>query len=337
MRLASLYSLAPGAPRLPGHTHVEACRACSIADRCSGLPEAYLARFPLPPMRPIEDDKTRRRLTMVGTVQDQIARELVTTSLSPGDAGASIAEAIVRINFQCNQACTFCFVSTHLPSAGDDAIERAIVEAGARGERIVLSGGEPTLNPRLLDYVRLARRASGREVHVQTNAVRLDDVALVQGLRAAGVDVVFVSLHGVTPAVSDEVTQAPGTFVRTVAGLDNLAREGMRVEINFVICAVNYRELPDAVRFVAGRWPQAGFIVSFVAASTDLVPHDRALVPRYSDVMPHLSEAVRVARELGVRVSGFESMCGIPLCLVPAGLDTGSLHEKPPGSTRGSS
>jgi MoaA/NifB/PqqE/SkfB family radical SAM enzyme len=331
VRLASLYSLAPGAPPLADHTHVDACRSCAVADRCSGLPDAYLARFPLPAMSPIADDKTRRRLTMVGSVKEQIARELVTSSISAGDGGTPLVDAVVRINFQCNQACTFCFVSTHLPAAADEAIERAIADAGARGERIVLSGGEPTLNPRLPDYVRLARSASRHEVHVQTNAVRLDDAALVRSLADSGVAVVFVSLHGASAGVSDEVTQAPGTFVRTVAGLDNLARAGLRVAINFVVCTTNYRELPDAVRLVADRWPQAGFIVSFVAASTDLVPRDRSLIPRYSEVMPFIAEAVRVARARGVRVTGFDSMCGVPLCLVPSELEAEGLFEKPAG------
>jgi MoaA/NifB/PqqE/SkfB family radical SAM enzyme len=330
-RLASLYALAPGAPRLPRHAHVEACGSCAVADRCSGLPDAYVARFPPPAMHPVADDKTRRRLTMVGTTQEQIARELVTTSMSAGDGGPPLVDAVVRINFQCNQACTFCFVSTHLPAASHEAIEKAIVDAGARGERIVLSGGEPTLNARLLDYVRLARQASRHEVHIQTNAIRLADAALVERLAEGGVAVVFVSLHGATAAVSDEVTQAPGTFVQTLAGLDNLARAGVRIALNFVVCAVNYRELPGAVALVADRWPGAGFIVSFVAASTDLVPRDRSLIPRYSDVMPHIAEAVRVARARGLRLSGFDSMCGVPLCLVPAELETEALFEKPAG------
>jgi MoaA/NifB/PqqE/SkfB family radical SAM enzyme len=334
-RVASLYALAPGAPALPGHVHVDACRACIVADRCSGFALAYTARRPLPAVEPLRDDKMRRRLTMVGSVHEQIARELVTPSLTRGADGAPLVDAIVRINFHCNQACTFCFVSTHLPPAAEDVVERAIVDAGRRGERVVLSGGEPTLNPRVVDYLRLAKANSRHEVSLQTNAIRLDDEGLVRALEKAGLDEAFVSLHGATAEVSDFVTQAPGTFVRTVAGLDNLAKTAIRVGINFVLCATNHHEIEDAVRLVAARWPKAYFNVSFVAPSSDLVPRERALIPRYSDVMPHLTNAVRAARERGVTLSGFESMCGLPLCLVPAELDSAALVDKPEGFDAG--
>ena len=48
---------------------------------------------------------------------------------------------------------------------------------------------------------------------------------------------------------------------------------------------------------------------------------ERDLVPRYSDVMPHLREALGLAEQLGLWVSPLDSMCGIPLCLWPTQLD----------------
>jgi hypothetical protein len=87
---------------------------------------------------------------------------------------------------------------------------------------------------------------------------------------------------------------------------------------------------------VAARWPEVTITVSFVAASTDLVPLERELMPRYTDVLPHLAAGVRTARRLGVRLTGFESMCGIPLCLVPDDLSAFfALAEVPAGAARG--
>jgi pyruvate-formate lyase-activating enzyme len=260
----------------------------------------------------------RRRLSLASTVEDQVRRELVSLNREPGSKEP--AEHIIRVNFHCNQACRFCFVSTHLPSAGHDAVEEAIREAGRRGLHIVLSGGEPTLNARLVDYVRLAKSVSSKPVELQTNAVRLDDEALVQALVEAGLDQVFVSLHGCTATISDRVTEAPGTFARTVIGVDHLTRAGVFVVLNFVICSANHEDLVPYVRWVAGRWPRATVNFSFVAASTDVVPRDKHLIPRYSDVLPHLAEALRLAKDLDLATAGFESMCGLPLCLVPADL-----------------
>jgi MoaA/NifB/PqqE/SkfB family radical SAM enzyme len=230
-----------------------------------------------------------------------------------------LEEALVRVNFHCNQACDFCFVSTHLPPARIDEVERAIERAAGEGKRVVLTGGEPTLNARLAEYVALANRLSaGRwPVEIQTNAVLLDDETRVGSLIAAGLGAAFVSLHGSEASISDGITNAPGTFARTVVGIDNLVRAGVKVVINFVICTANKDDLPAVVDLVASRWPGVSLNVSFIAPSTEVVPREPWLVPRYSEAMPRVEEARLRALERGVSLLGFESMCGIPLCLVP--------------------
>ena len=324
--LPHLYKLSPGRRRQQRHQHVAACASCLVADRCSGLADAYLQHFSVPDLQPIVDEKARRRLSMLRPVPDQIAEELVMESLSADAAGQPLVDAIIRINFHCNQSCAFCFVSTHLPPATDAAIAAAIREAGARDARIVLSGGEPTLNARLLDWIRLAQSVSSRPVCLQTNAVRLDNAALCRDVVAAGVQQVFVSLHGATADVCDAVTDTPGTFVRTLRGLDNLYAEDVEVVLNFVLCETNQHEFPAFVRLVAERWPKALANYSFVAASTDLVPKEKRLIPKYTDMLPFLDEGLRVAAELAVRVVGFESMCGMPLCLIPEQFDRSQLQ-----------
>ena len=332
-RPAYLYALSPGGAESAGFARDEACDGCQVADRCPGLAEQDRARGPVPRW-PIRSDRGRRRLSLVGDVRRQIARELVTPSLERGAEGD--VHEVVRVNFQCNQACHFCFVSTHLPPPGDEAVRAAILDATGRGVRVVLSGGEPTLNPRLVEYVALVRSRSSRLIELQTNAVRLDDRELVARLVEAGLDRAFVSLHGATAAVSDAVTGAPGTFARTLIGLDHLCATGIEVTVNFVVCTRNLDELMPLVRLAAARWPGAHVNVSFVAPSSDLVPADRDSIPRYSDALPVIAGALALARSLGVITHGLDSMCGVPLCLLPAGVrDALDLQEIPPGFDEG--
>jgi hypothetical protein len=88
-----------------------------------------------------------------------------------------------------------------------------------------------------------------------------------------------------------------------------------------VTCADNHHEFPVVVDLVASRWPAAAITLSFVGTSTDLVPRTPDLVPRYTDVMPSLAEGLRRAAAHGLTVGGFDSMCGLPLCLVPGDRD----------------
>lgn len=335
--VASLYALTPGASARGDHVHPPACEGCVMRARCPGVHRAVLAREPEFSPRVITEDRVRRRLSLISSVEEQVRREFVQPSryTSP-KTGEVVDESLVRVNFHCNQSCRFCFVSTHLPPAGDAAIREAIVEAARAGRQVTLTGGEPTLNASLRDYVALARAHGRHPVALQTNAIRLADPALTASLVEAGLGWVQASLHATTAALSDAVTEAPGTFEKTVLGLDNLhAHAGVDLVINFVITQRNYADLVPFVRLLAARWPRATAVISFVAAFSDVVPRDRDLVPRYADVLPHLAEALDEARRLGVDVRGFESMCGIPLCLVPAEARPRLVAEIPEGYDRG--
>jgi len=67
--------------------------------------------------------------------------------------------------------------------------------------------------------------------------------------------------------------------------------------------------------------------------------HDVAHDPAYGidyQRAPSTTDALAEARRLGVHVLGFESMCGLPLCLVPPSLHaTLALAEIPAGFDRG--
>src|SRR5256885_3929491 len=60
------------------------------------------------------------------------------------------------------------------------------------------------------------------------------------------------------------------------------------------------------------------------------------MIPRYSEALPQIAAAIAAADALGVDLGGFESMCGVPLCLVPTPLERYfSLQAVPPGFDRG--
>ena len=338
-RVASIYALTRGGAERSGHARTLACEGCAVHDRCTGLPhELSIHAQPsaVSAPRPLVDDRLRRRLTMIASPREQIEREMVTRDVYRRTDGTTVPAHIVRIGFRCNQACHFCFVSTHLPAPPQPRVEAAIDEISALRGILVLSGGEPTLDARLPEYVRRGKAHGACEVELQTNATRLQDPALCRALAVAGLDIAFVSLHGATAATSDAVTSAPGTFVRTLAGLDQLRDTGIRTRINFVLCELNRHELPAFVTMVSERWPRAGITISFVGMSTDLVPRDAWLVPRYRDVLPPLHEAMALARARGLELGGFDSMCGLPLCLVPGDRTAFlSLAPLPPGPASG--
>lgn len=316
-RVAHLYALTPGGGHRPGFSKMPVCQRCLADDRCPGIPATLPIEGTNLEVHPITEDRIRRKLTVISSTREQIRRELVTRDVHRAPDGEAIPSHIVRIHFHCNQACDFCFVSTHLPAPDEADVRQAILEISQQGGVLQLSGGEPTLNARVVDYVRLGKAEGARAVELQTNAVRLADETLTQALEEAGLDVAFVSLHGSHAELSDGITRAPGTFEKTIRGLDALAKTKILVRLNFVFCEPNRADFPNFVRLVASRWPRAQINVSIASAFTDLVPRTTDLIPRYSDVLPALEEGLTLAAAAQVPIVGFESMCGMPLCLAP--------------------
>lgn len=328
-RVAHLFALSPGGRRRDGFARRKECEPCVLADRCPGLPKGDPSTA-----RAIRQDRVRRRLSVISSVPDQIERELFQDEIQRPVGHAPRRARTIRVAFACNQACDFCFVSTHLPSAQDEAIRTAILVAAERGDDINLSGGEPTLLPNLEDWVALAREKGAGTIEIQTNATRID-TARARSLKDAGADLLFVSLHGSCAEVSDLVTNAPGTFEHTIAGLDAARECELRLRVNFVFCETNYTDFPAFVELLTSRYPDAELCVSFVAPSTDMVPRTKDLIPRYSDIQGSLAAGLRVAGAKGTRVSGFDAMCGLPLCLTPqvaldmSALDIPALADAP--------
>jgi MoaA/NifB/PqqE/SkfB family radical SAM enzyme len=205
-----------------------------------------------------------------------------------------------------------------------EKVRAAIRKSAERGSyRLILTGGEPTLSPDLLDHVGFARGVGFGEIELQTNAVLLDKPGAAQALRDAGLTNAQVSLHGPDSAISDRLTAAPGTHQRTLKGVDNLLAAGAVVLLNHLVFKDNCHLLVDFVEMVHARWsafrPQ--LTIQFHSARNEFADRDEALrhVARYSDYAHTLRRAIDRARELGYRIYDLQDPTGIPsLCVLGA-------------------
>ncbi|MBI4956582.1 MAG: radical SAM protein, partial [Myxococcales bacterium] len=307
------------------HERVAACADCSVSAVCPGPVRAFATAVGAV-ARPLDAERGRA-LAPVSAERARVLSEYRSQLFQTSPEGKLCERRIVRVNFHCNQACDFCFVSRELPAVEHELIVKELEEVAAAGAALDLSGGEPTLHPRLPEYLALGARLGIAEVELQTNAIKMADAAYARELVDAGLRRAFVSLHGTSAAVSDRVTAAPGTFDKTVAGVKQLVALGVTVRLNFVLCGYNVAELADFPDFVArelagghGPGPRVGVNLSFVAASTDNVPRDTGLIPRFSDIAWALAAAVERARALGMDLTGLDSKCGVPACYMPAAL-----------------
>jgi len=220
--------------------------------------------------------------------------------------------ASVTLEFRCNLRCTHCMIEgtmDWLRPLGRDQFE-AVLRARARmgWTGLILTGSEITL---LKDLPRLAEQARGagfQHVRIQTHGMHLDNPVFLRRLVGAGVDEFFVSVAAGCAATHDRITQVPGSFDRTLAGLEAMETLDVISLTNTVLTQESYRELPLMVQRLAGlrHLRQMEFWNYFPMQERD----EKGLIVSLSDLLPPLREAARLAEAQGRRVE----IKNVPVC-----------------------
>ncbi|MBI4678957.1 MAG: radical SAM protein [Elusimicrobia bacterium] len=159
----------------------------------------------------------------------------------------------VRLTRACNQRCLFCHDrgAQNGKALAFEAVKRELAAGRRLGlRRVVLSGGEPTLHPRFLDLVSLARRLGYEHIQTVTNGRRFCYPGFLKEALAAGLDEITFSLHGHTRELHERLTRVPGSFVQAVTALKAaLSMPRLIVSVDVVINALNLPVLRELMEF----------------------------------------------------------------------------------------
>ncbi|OIO11585.1 MAG: hypothetical protein AUJ52_01810 [Elusimicrobia bacterium CG1_02_63_36] len=206
----------------------------------------------------------------------------------------------IKLGFSCNNRCRFCVQGDKRERFQSRPLERVLTDLreGREGGacEVVLTGGEPTLQPTLLQAIREAKRLGYSNIQVQTNGRRFFYGNFCDELIEAGANEFAPAVHGSRPEIHDYLTRAPGSWAQTVGGIRNLKRRGMRVSVNTVVTRGNYRDLPEIARLLVKLRVRL-FQFAFVHEVGEAGKNSRWLTARYSRCVPFIHEGLRIARE----------------------------------------
>lgn len=221
---------------LPRVEHAQVRRATGFVDRLLG---GYVSLFNerLKPMKPIAlvNGMAAYDLTQPPMGSEPGARvlrtgfEYVVLRREPRPINM-----VLMVNSACNMACAHCSARTYLksgrPSLTLDEIKSLIDQfLDLGGASFILSGGEPTLHPNVLDIVSHADKSKA-VVAMFTNGTRLPDLA--NELKSAGLFGTLVSIDSADPAHHDRLRGFDGAFRQAVRGIEKLLAEGMLAGIS---------------------------------------------------------------------------------------------------------
>lgn len=200
----------------------------------------------------------------------------------------------VRLTYDCNNKCVFCLDSdTHDGEMrAPSEVKNQILEGRRKGAtRLILSGGEPTIHPRFVDFIRLGRLAGYTKIQTVTNGRLFAYQEFLDRCLAAGLDEITFSLHGPNARVHDALVGVKGAFVQESAGLRRALDDGRPiVNVDIVINRGNVKVLPQMLETFYS-WGVREFDL------LQVVPFGRAFTEGHDVLFYDLEEAAPFIRE----------------------------------------
>lgn len=224
-------------------------------------------------------------------------------------------KADIKITFKCNNFCDFCAQGEkrkYVKPKTFSEIKKNLKEALKLGtNKLVLTGGEPTLHPKIIEIIKEAKKMGYKKIQLQTNGRTLANEDFLLKLLNAGITEISPSIHGPNPQIHDTLTHAKGSFNQTIIGIKNAKKHGIYVLTNTVITSLNYRYLAEIAKLLVYlRVNQFQF--AFIHIIGRGWENRNWIVPKKSEILPYLYKAL----DIGIKASIPCYTEAIPYCLM---------------------
>lgn len=163
----------------------------------------------------------------------------------------SLVEKEIHITDKCNNKCEFCR-SPEEVYVSMDKLKNELINLKVKGiKRIIISGGEPTMHSDLFEIIRIIY-GFGFEIKLKTNARMIYYKDFSKKLADYGVKTISVPIYSKYPDAHDSLTGVKGSFMQTIAGINNWKKLGGEVEIRTKIVEGKNEDMAEFVDFIMG-------------------------------------------------------------------------------------
>ncbi|MBR9676975.1 radical SAM protein [Candidatus Woesearchaeota archaeon] len=204
----------------------------------------------------------------------------------------------------CNQHCIYCSSHNRKENSREEIIKSIIAE----DNHLIFSGGETTLAKNLFKYLSKAKKKD-LFIELQTNGVTSSYFSFAKKLVSSKIDLFNVSFPSFNSETYQKITK---TFYydKCVKGIKNIIGLKGNVRITNVINNLNYKELPDLVRFVKKEFSGLNLLELNFVKGVGLAKNNKEVIPKHKEISKYLVEALRFClnQEINVIVDH------IPLC-----------------------
>lgn len=214
----------------------------------------------------------------------------------------------VRIAAACNEKCLFCLDSDAQDGRliPENIVKKQIREGWKVGykNRVILSGGEATINPKFGEYIRYAKEIWYDRIQTVTNGNMFALPSFCDKVIALWLQEVTFSLHGHTASLHDYLTATPGSFKKAITWLIYLRKHHPNVIINIdiVVNKINVSFLPKIVQFFMWLWVHEFDILQIIPFGRWFSEYKNRLFYDIEDYLAPLHATWKLARMPGVYI-----------------------------------
>ena len=164
--------------------------------------------------------------------------------------------ANVDLTNRCNLTCPVCFANAN--AAGylyepDFETVRKMLQAlrnqrPVAGRIVQFSGGEPTIYPRFLDSLRLAKEMGFSHIQAATNGIKFANLEFAQQCKEAGLHTLYLQFDGVCDDVYRR-TRGESLWEKKLQCIENVKKAGLKIVfVPTIVKGLNDHQIGDILR-----------------------------------------------------------------------------------------
>jgi MoaA/NifB/PqqE/SkfB family radical SAM enzyme len=210
--------------------------------------------------------------------------------------------ADLRLGYLCNHNCKFCCVSDErrFNISTKEALQRIKFAKNNGSEKIVFTGGEPTIRKDIFQLVKYASSLNFKHILIITNGQMTAYENFFEKLVDAGLTDITFSIPHINEKEFEYLTQVKGSFSRLMKSIELSKKYNLMTATISVITKKNYKYLPEMTEYLSNLSKNYKTFFSefmFINPTNNAWHFRDALIPKIREVAPYVHKSLEIAKK----------------------------------------
>lgn len=230
-----------------------------------------------------------------------------------------MARAYIYLNRRCNQSCVFCASDETIQGQANtcdlEGFDDFLNLTSSECDSIVISGGEPTLHPKLSEIIIKASKVF-RNIQLMTNGLVFADSKYLRRIISSGLTDICIPVASPVSGINDRLVGRKGAFDIQAKALSNLLSVSLarrpRVHLKTIVVTGGVESFGGFRAYLTALPAPPDFFVINGLHIGKKVLQNPALIPDYAVSGEYVSALILSLRDLQTTIAVAE----FPLCLL---------------------